>query len=372
MIVLSDGGAGNGNGAPATNQCILSVTAAENAANAGTWVYSIAYGSSTALSPNGASCSDTETPKISACTTMQKIASDPTKFYSDPLGASNSVDVNTYSLHVNTYSLEEPTDAPTSSNVLNFASGSTSTVQVGMGVQDATHTTYIPAGTTVTGTTATTVTISNNVTNTIPSGDEIQFAYSFSGSTVLYFSSVSATVQVGMGVQDVTTGHTTYIPAGTTVTAKTATTVTLSSAVPTGDTIPPGDEIQFAYSFPYPSASYTTLFFTSVPSTVVKGMGVADATNPTVILPGTTVLSTTATTVTISTASGNNPTGNGGITGIGVQPNDVIVFNPAGDCISQYNPSPNDIVNIFSTIGVSLQYTQLLPLSCLTSGAGSC
>ena len=86
MIVLSDGGAGNGNGAPTTgNQCIPSVTAAENAANARTWVYSIAYASYTQLSPNVNSCSDTETPKISACTTMQKIASDPTKSLLRPL-----------------------------------------------------------------------------------------------------------------------------------------------------------------------------------------------------------------------------------------------------------------------------------------------
>ena len=86
MIVLSDGGAGNAgsHGAPATNECNLSVTAAQNAANAGTWVYSIAYGSSTAASPNANSCSDTETNNISSCQTMAGIASDPTKFYSDP------------------------------------------------------------------------------------------------------------------------------------------------------------------------------------------------------------------------------------------------------------------------------------------------
>ena len=109
MIVLSDGGAGDGNGAPASNQCVRSVTAAQNAANAGTWIYSIAYQSSPvpsnntinilpfpgcsnngAKSPDGfyswCTCSDVETPVISACQTMAAIASDPTKFYSDPMG----------------------------------------------------------------------------------------------------------------------------------------------------------------------------------------------------------------------------------------------------------------------------------------------
>ena len=73
------------------NQCWESVIAAQNAAKAGTWVYAIAYGSYTDY-PDGNSCSDTETPGISSCTTMQDIASSPlsipdaTKFYSDPLG----------------------------------------------------------------------------------------------------------------------------------------------------------------------------------------------------------------------------------------------------------------------------------------------
>ena len=190
------------------------------------------------LSPNSNSCSDTESPVISSCTTMSNIASDPTKFYSDPMGSGGSNNVGP----VATYSLqpinELTTNASTSrsgstSNVLHFASGSTSTVQVGMGVQDVTagHTTYIPAGTTVAsgGVTATTVTLSNDVTTTIPSGDVIQFSVSVAGSTILYFTSGStSTVQVGMGVQDVTSGHTAYIQTGTTVTATTATTVTIT------------------------------------------------------------------------------------------------------------------------------------------------
>ena len=90
IILLSDGGAGNGAGAPTNNQCNNAVTAAQNAASAGTWVYSIAYRSSTANSPSGVSCSDTETPAISSCTTMSKIASDPTKFYSNSKGFGGS------------------------------------------------------------------------------------------------------------------------------------------------------------------------------------------------------------------------------------------------------------------------------------------
>ena len=102
MIVLSDGGAGDGTGGPANNQCVNSVTAAQNAANAGTWIYSVAYQSSPVLSNstviNGCgrsnqtglqtncTCSDTESPVISACQTMKDIASDSTKFYADPMG----------------------------------------------------------------------------------------------------------------------------------------------------------------------------------------------------------------------------------------------------------------------------------------------
>lgn len=74
------------------NQCHEAITAAQNATNAGTWVYSIAYGSAgtvantTELSPNSSSCSDTETPPINSCYTMYSIASTPSKFYSDPMG----------------------------------------------------------------------------------------------------------------------------------------------------------------------------------------------------------------------------------------------------------------------------------------------
>ena len=74
-------------------ECHQAVTAAQTAANTAnsggfkTWVYSIAYGSSTSSS---SSCSTDSNPPgnaiskpISACSTMTQIASDPNKFYSD-------------------------------------------------------------------------------------------------------------------------------------------------------------------------------------------------------------------------------------------------------------------------------------------------
>jgi Flp pilus assembly protein TadG len=75
----------------AVNQCHQAITAAQAATAAGTWVYSIAYGASTSSS---SSCS-TDTPAISACSTMQQIASVSPKFYSD--APSSCVSVNTIS-----------------------------------------------------------------------------------------------------------------------------------------------------------------------------------------------------------------------------------------------------------------------------------
>jgi Flp pilus assembly protein TadG len=74
------------------NQCNTSITAAQAAANAGTWVYAIAYQSYLELSASANSCSDTESPAVSSCMTMQQIANSPghipdaAKFYSDPMG----------------------------------------------------------------------------------------------------------------------------------------------------------------------------------------------------------------------------------------------------------------------------------------------
>ena len=89
IILLSDGGANASSSdmptAKKTNQCHEAITAAATAAAAGTWVYSVAYGSSTTIT--GGDCT-TDTPAISSCSTMQQIASDATKFFVDPSGGS--------------------------------------------------------------------------------------------------------------------------------------------------------------------------------------------------------------------------------------------------------------------------------------------
>jgi Flp pilus assembly protein TadG len=87
IILLSDGGANaaasNMPTAKKSNQCHEAITAAAAAAATGTWVFSVAYGSSTSVSPS--TCT-TDSPNISSCSTMQQIASDATKFFSDTSG----------------------------------------------------------------------------------------------------------------------------------------------------------------------------------------------------------------------------------------------------------------------------------------------
>ncbi len=96
MIILSDGAANSSKMAstdvsggkvdsktgvyPSTiDQCHQAITAAAAATAAGTRVYSIAYGASTATSGQ---CT-TDSPGISPCSTMSQIASAPQYFYSD-------------------------------------------------------------------------------------------------------------------------------------------------------------------------------------------------------------------------------------------------------------------------------------------------
>jgi hypothetical protein len=79
------------------NQCHEAISAAQAAANAGTWVYTIAYGASTSAA---GSCSTdsppTGTAAISACATLQNMASSPghipdaSKFFSDTVGGTSS------------------------------------------------------------------------------------------------------------------------------------------------------------------------------------------------------------------------------------------------------------------------------------------
>jgi Flp pilus assembly protein TadG len=82
VIILFSDGAANSTKMPsnyASKQCQQGITAAQAAAAAGTWVYTIAYGSPTSTGSSGCS-TDTN---LSPCSAMQQMASDPTKFYSD-------------------------------------------------------------------------------------------------------------------------------------------------------------------------------------------------------------------------------------------------------------------------------------------------
>lgn len=81
IIFVSDGDANRPSGSPSgTYPCRQAITAAQAATAAGTWVYSVAYGASTSTT---GSCTD-DTPRISAFQTMQQIASDSTRFFSQP------------------------------------------------------------------------------------------------------------------------------------------------------------------------------------------------------------------------------------------------------------------------------------------------
>ncbi len=89
IVLLSDGDSNVPSGQILTseryNQCQQAITAAHNAALAGTWVYTIAYG---AITSSSTSCKYDNpayggSKAISACQTLQQMASDSTKFFSD-------------------------------------------------------------------------------------------------------------------------------------------------------------------------------------------------------------------------------------------------------------------------------------------------
>jgi len=71
-----------------TNDCHQAISAGQAATNAGTLVYTVAYGSSTSPSD---SCT-TDSPAISGCTTMSEIASNLSMFYSDDADGCQSTD----------------------------------------------------------------------------------------------------------------------------------------------------------------------------------------------------------------------------------------------------------------------------------------
>ena len=83
IIILSDGDAnvtaGSGNidtvSLSATNECRQGITAAQTAASAGTWVYSIAYGANSGS--HGSGDCRTDTPHITGCAAMEAMANSP-------------------------------------------------------------------------------------------------------------------------------------------------------------------------------------------------------------------------------------------------------------------------------------------------------
>lgn len=92
IILLSDGDANAKSGTQisssmAANQCQQAITAANAATAAGTWVYTIAYGSPT----SGSCTTDTSGSKagIQACTALQDMASSAKYFYSDDVGGTS-------------------------------------------------------------------------------------------------------------------------------------------------------------------------------------------------------------------------------------------------------------------------------------------
>ncbi len=88
IIFLSDGDANSTSvtgGLSDVDECQQAIAAGRAAAAAGTWVYTVAYGSATSgsCSTDTTNYTGVSLKGVSACTTMQDIASDSTKFYSD-------------------------------------------------------------------------------------------------------------------------------------------------------------------------------------------------------------------------------------------------------------------------------------------------
>ncbi|MGA8611907.1 MAG: pilus assembly protein TadG-related protein [Xanthobacteraceae bacterium] len=128
------------------NQCNEAIIAAQNAAKAGTWVYSIAYGSglgdsqadTVANISDFSSCSDTETPQVNSCYTMEQIASSPgaipnlTKFYSDPMAGGPTPNSSQYCV-----SPDHPTATDIPTIFEDIANGFTFTSLVACNAQQA-------------------------------------------------------------------------------------------------------------------------------------------------------------------------------------------------------------------------------------------
>lgn len=105
------------------------------------------------------------------------------------------------------------------------------------------------------------------------------------GSPTLQFATVPPTIQPGMVVSDSTNG----------------------SAIPS----PPQAQAVTLATNGTTAATNTTLHFAAVPSTIQSGMVIIDLTNPALIPAGTTVASTTPTTVVMSAGAAGSGVGNG-------------------------------------------------------------
>lgn len=88
IILLSDGDANNATAAPGgQNACRRAITMASQARTAGNTVITIAYGAPT---DPLTSCPTDLTTRISACATLQQMASSPAMFYSDNVGGTSA------------------------------------------------------------------------------------------------------------------------------------------------------------------------------------------------------------------------------------------------------------------------------------------
>lgn len=158
------------------------------------------------------------------------------------------------------------------------------------------------------------------------------------GAATMQFAAVPPTIQPGMVVADLTNG----------------------SVIPSTQAQP----VALATNGATAGAN-TTLQFAAVPSTIQKGMVIVDLTNPALIPAGTTVASTTSTTVVMSQGAAGAGVGNGDViqffagtavvsmtnttvvmsqnaTGVGVASGDAIQFT------SPFNGKPVDDIGWFN------------------------
>ena len=87
IVLLTDGDANNNSAAGGQGACNRGITVANQATAAGMSVITIAYGAPT---DQNSSCPTDTATRISACATMQQMASNASMFYSDTVGGTSS------------------------------------------------------------------------------------------------------------------------------------------------------------------------------------------------------------------------------------------------------------------------------------------